>query len=121
MPQDFHVSGKVQLPFEAGQAAAPLDLTACFPFTQKADFDRSYSGAVTDDEVDLGPLAEEGARGLIVKCPIGTATIKFNGGDVAWPLGPGAYFLFVNPLAGFPKSAAISTIAAATVKFLAVG
>ena len=121
MPQDFNVSGKVQLPFEAGQTSAPIDLCASFTFTQKADFDRSYPEAVTDDEVDLGPLADAGAKGLIVKCPIGTATVKFNGGDVAWPLGPGAYFLYVTPLGGFPRSAAISTIAAASVKFLAVG
>jgi len=121
MPQDFHVSGKVQLPFEAGQTSAPIDLAACFTFSQKADYDRTYLDAVTDDEVDLGPLADAGARGLIVKCPIGTATIKFNGGDTAWPLGPGAYFLYVNPLGGFPRSASISTIAAASVKFLAVG
>jgi len=30
---------------------------------------------VTDDAVDLGPLADAGAKGLIVKCPIGTATV----------------------------------------------
>jgi hypothetical protein len=58
----------------------------------------------------------------MVKCIAGSCTVKFNGGSDAWPLTTGSgYFLWANSAQGFLTAALITTQAAATVLFLAVG
>lgn len=102
-----------------------VDLTQNFIITQLAAFQRVYAGAITDDPVDFGTLATAGAKGLIIKCPVGACTVKLlaglTTGTLQWPLSPPAYLMYMNPAAGFPTSALVTTTAAATVEFLAVG
>ncbi len=123
MAQTFTVVGKLTIPLEDSQSVAPIDLGIAFPITARADFSRKYDGAVTDDAVDLGTLADTpGAKGILVKCIAGTCTVKFNGGNTAWPLSAaGGHFFWANGAQGFLTDALITTTGAATVIFLAVG
>lgn len=125
MSLNFSVTGRIQTNVESNQQSAILDLGASLIYTQRADFERVYSGAIVDDPVDLGTLNVGGARGVLVKVTAGSATIKFVAGLITgtleWPLVPGAYMLYVNPSAGFPTGALVTTTAAASVKFIAVG
>lgn len=121
MAQTFAIAGTLSVPSEDGQAPAKIDLATSIVYTNKAAFDRSYAGAVTDDAVDLGPLEDAGAKGLLVKVVSGSCTLKFNGSNLAWPLSAGGYMLYSNPSQGFPTGCLITTTGAAAVKFLAVG
>lgn len=122
MAQTLTVAGNLKIPLEDTTATAPIDLGLSFPFTARADFSRKYDDAATDDAVDLGTLDVAGAKGVLVKCIAGACTIKFNGGDVAWPLSAGGgYFIWMNSAQGFLTAASISCLAAATVIFVAVG
>ena len=121
MAQNLTIAGTASIPLEDGGPIAPISLTALLAFTGRADYVRSYAGAVADDAVDFGTLAGSGAKGLLVKCAAGSCTIKFNGSTAAWPLAPGGYFLWVNTAQFFPTSALITTTGAASVVFLAVG
>jgi hypothetical protein len=120
MTQQLKVNGAAALPFEDGTNVAPIDLTAVLTYTSRADFSRSYSGAVTDDPVDFGTLAG-GAKALIIKASSGACTIKFNGDTHAWPIGVGGYMLWINPATPFPTAALITTLAAASILFIALG
>lgn len=119
------VAGQINVPLEDQKQAANIDLGVQFPYTQRADFERVYAAAVADDLVDFGTLNVGGAKGVLVKVTSGSATIKFmqgvTVGNLAWPLVPGAYFLYMNPSGGFPTGAKVTTTGAATVKFIAVG
>lgn len=121
MAQNFAIAGTLSVPSEDGQTPAKIDLATSITYTNKAAFDRSYSGAEVDDAVDLGPLDVAGAKALLIKVASGSCTVKFNGGTQAWPIGAGGYFLYCNPPQGFPTACAITTTGAALVKFLAVG
>lgn len=122
MAQTLTVAGNLKIPLEDTTATAPIDLGIAFPFTARADFSRKYDGAVTDDDVDLGTLAVGGAKGVLVKCIAGSCAVKFNGANAAWPLSAGGgYFLWMNSAQGFLTAATITTTAAATVVFIAVG
>lgn len=121
MAKQFVSVGTVSVPREDGQASATSDLSTKITFTQRAEFDRVYSGVVTDDVVDLGTLDTGGAKAILVKCSVGTCTVKFNSDTGAWPLAPGALFMFFNPTVGFPTGCKVTTVGAATVSFLAVG
>jgi len=121
MAQTLTVAGAASCPFVDGGAVAPIPLAAALGFTSRADFQRSYLGAIVDDPVNFGTLAVPGAKGVIVMCTAGSCTIKFNGGLDAWPLSPGGYFIWINTAQPFPTSALISTTGAAGVFFLAVG
>lgn len=119
------ITGQLQFSVEDQKQSAAVDLGQNFPFTQRADFERVYTVAAVDDAVDFGTLATGGAKGVLVKVTLGAATIKFVVGatteTIAWPLVPGAYFLYVNPGGGFPTGAKVNTTGAATVKFIVVG
>lgn len=115
------VTGKFSAPYEDSGGSGTFDLGALFAFTQREHFEAVYSEATASDAVDFGSLAAGGAKACIVKCTSGQCTVKFNGEDLAFPLVPGAYFLYVNPSGGFITSAIISTPGAATVKLLALG
>ncbi len=122
MAQTLTVAGSAALPLEDGTNVAPIQLAASLGFTSRADFSRSYAGAVTDDPVDFGTLTIPGAKGVIVKCTAGSAVIKFqNNTSIAWPLAPGGFFLWINTAQAFPTAAFITTTGAATVIFVAVG
>lgn len=121
MAQNFVVAGSVSIPLVDGATPSPLSIAATIPFTGRADFQRVYTGAVVDDVVNFGTLAATGAKGVLVLCPAGACTIKFNGGTDAWPLAPGAHFEWCNPSTPFPTAALITTTGPATVIFLAVG
>lgn len=121
MAQTFTVAGAISVSLIDGGTPAPISIAASIPFTNRADFQRAYSGAVTDDLVHFDTLAAAGAKGVLVVCTVGTATIKFNGGTDAWPLSPGGHFEWCNPSTPFPTAALISTTGPATVIFLAVG
>lgn len=122
MAQTLTVAGKLTIPLEDSPSVAAVDLGVSFTITARADFSRKYDEAVTDDEVNLGTLADAGAKGVIVKCIAGTCTVKFNGGSDAWPLSAtGGYFLWSNSAQGFLNAALVTTTGAATVVFIAVG
>ncbi len=122
MAMSLTSAGKLSIPFEDGGPTAPIDLGLTFTIGGRADFSRVYDASVTDDPVNLGTLAAAGAKGVIVKCSIGSCTIKFNGGLDAWPLDAAAgFFLWLNSARAFPTAALISTTGPATVLFLAVG
>lgn len=123
MAQTFTIAGKLTVPLEDSVATAPIDLGITFTITSRADFSRKYDSAVTDDPVNLGTLGTgPGAKGVLVKCINGACTVKFNGATAAWPLSAnGGFFLWSNGAQGFLTAALISTTAAATVIFLAVG
>ena len=121
MAQNFAVAGAVSIPLIDGSTPAPISIAATIPFTQRADFQRSYTGAVTDEIVHFDTLAGPGAKGVLVVCTAGSATIKFNGGADAWPLAPGGAFLWTNPSTPFPNAALLTTTGPATVIFIAVG
>ena len=125
MSLNLVVTGQLQVSVEDGKQPAAIDLGQNFPFTQRSDFERVYSAAVANDPVDFGTLNVGGAKGVLVKVTLGAATIAFVQGatteNLAWPLVPGAYFLYLNPAGGFPTGARITTTGAATVKFIAVG
>lgn len=121
MAQNFKVAGAASLPLEDGTNVAPVDLTVNLPYTARADFVRSYAGAVTDESVNLGTLATPGAKGLLVKALSGACTIKVNGETVAWPLAVGGYMLWVNPSTPFPTAVLLSTTGPAQILFVAVG
>ncbi len=121
MTQSVTVVGKFSAPFEDGGGSGTFDLGALFAFTQREHFEAVYTEATTDDPVDFGSLSVGGAKACIVKCTVGACTIKFNGEALAFPLVPGAYFLYVNPSGGFLTAALVSTVGSATVKLLALG
>lgn len=121
MAQALTVAGALSLPFEDGTNVAPIQLAATLGYAARADFSRSYSGVVTDDPVNFGTLATAGAKGIIVKALSGACTIKFNGGTDAWPLAVGGYLIWINPSTPFPTAALITTTAAASILFIAVG
>ena len=121
MAQTFTVTGKLAIPLEEGGSVAPIDLGVSLVILNRADFGRSYAGAVTDDAVNLGTLTSNGAKGILVKCTSGSCTVKFNAGATAWPLAVGGYFLWVNPSTAFATAALVTTSGPATVVFLAVG
>jgi hypothetical protein len=121
MAQTLTVAGAASCPFVDGGTVAPIPLATALGFTSRADFQRSYLGAIVDDPVNFGTLAVPGAKGIIVMCTAGSCTIKFNGAADAWPLAPGGYFIWINTAQPFPTSALITTTGAAGVFFLAVG
>lgn len=122
MAQTLTVAGSVACPLEDGGVAAPINLATSFTFTSRADFARSYSGAVTNEEVDFGTLAVPGAKGVLVKCTTGSCTVRFEvNTSPAWPLAPGGCFLWINTSQAFPTTAFITTTGTAAVVFLAVG
>jgi hypothetical protein len=121
MAQNYVVAGSVAIPLVDGSTPAPLSTAASIPFTQRVDFQRVYTGAVTDEVVHFDTLAAAGAKGVLVLCPAGACTIKFNGGTDAWPVAPGGHFEWCNPSTPFPTAALISTTGPATVIFIAVG
>jgi hypothetical protein len=122
MAQTLTVAGAASLPFEDGTNVAPIQLAASLGFTSRADFVRSYSGAIVDDEINFGTLAVPGAKGVIVKCTAGSCVIKFQADtSIAWPLAPGGYFIWINTAQAFPNAAFITTTGAASVVFVAVG
>ena len=121
MAQNYSVAGAVSAAFVDGGSPSPISLAATIPYVNRADFQRAYVAAVTDDVVHLDTLAAAGAKGVTVVCLAGAATIKFNGGSDAWPLAPGGHFQWCNPSTPFPISALISTTGPATVVFLAIG
>mgnify|MGYP006999984907 FL=1 len=122
MAQTLTVAGSVACPFEDGGTAAPISLAATLVFTSRADFARSYSGAVTDEEVDFGTLTSPGAKGILVKCTTGSCTVKFQANTTpAWPLAAGGCFLWINIAQASPTTAFITTTGSAAVVFLAVG
>lgn len=122
MAQNLSVAGAASIPLEDGGTPTPVDLTALLGFVSRADYVRSYTGAVTDDPVDFGTLTVPGAKGILVKCKTGACVIKFQGTTMnPWPLAPGGYFLWINTAQAFPTSAFITTVGAASVVFMAVG
>lgn len=122
MAQNLSVAGAASIPLEDGGSVAPIDLTTQLTFLSRADFARNYAAAVTNDPVDFGTLMTGGAKGVIVKCKVGSCTVAFQStSGQAWPLAAGGYFLWINPSAAFPTSAFITTTGAAQVVFLAVG
>jgi hypothetical protein len=122
MAQNLTVQGAVSLPLVDGGTVAAINLAATLGLTSRADFCRSYSGAVTDDPVDFGTLTVPGAKGIIAMCTMGAAVIKFQGTTTpAWPLDPGGYFIWIDTARPFPTSAFITTTGGATVVFIAVG
>ncbi len=121
MATKLTVAGKASLPLEDGGTVAPIDLALDLTYISDASFTRDYAGAVADDAVNLGTLTGAGAKAILIKCTLGSCTIKFNGGTQAWPLAPGGYMLWANPATPFPTAAAITTTGAARVIFLAVG
>lgn len=120
MAQKLTVVGKLSAGLEDGGTVAPLDLGVNYTYLNRADFERDYAGAVTDDVVNLGTLAALGAKGVFVKCMSGSCVIKFNGEALAIPLAPGGFFLWVNPSTPFIDAALITTVGAAHVIFFAV-
>lgn len=121
MAQNFVVAGSVSCPLVDGSTPSPLPIASTIPHTGRVDFQRNYTAAVVDDVVNFGTLVAAGAKGVLVLCPAGACTIKFNGGTDAWPLAPGGQFLWSNPSTPFPTAALITTTGPATVIFLAVG
>lgn len=120
--QTLAVAGAASIPLEDGGVVAPVNLTASIPYTSRADFCRAYTGVISDDPVDFGTLDGIGAKGVLVKCTLGSCVIKFvtTGGN-PWPLAVGGYFLWINPSTPFPEAAFITTTGPATVVFIAVG
>lgn len=121
MAQKLTVAGKASTAFEDGSTVAPIDLAIDITYLNRADFEREYTGAVTDEAVSFGTLVSAGAKGVLVKVKSGSCTIKFNGGVTAWPLAPGGYFLWANPSTPFPTAALITTTGPAHVIFFAIG
>jgi hypothetical protein len=121
MAQNLTVAGAASFPLEDGGPTAPINLATVLGFTSRADYVRTYAGAIVDDPVDFGTLTGTGAKGVLVKCTAGGCTIKFNGGADAWPLAPGGYFLWINTAQFFANAALITTTGAASVVFVAVG
>lgn len=121
MAQKLTVAGKLSTAFEDGGTVAPIDIALDITYLNRADFEREYTIAVTDDEVNFGTLEAAGAKGVLVKVKSGSCTIKFNGVNQAWPLAVGGYFLWANPSTPFPTAALITTTGPAHVLFFAVG
>lgn len=121
MAQNYTVAGAVSAALVDGGTPSPISLAATIPYVNRADFQRAYVAAVTDDIVHLDTLASAGAKGVLVVCLAGAATIKFNGSPIAWPLAPGGHFSWCNPSTPFPVAALLSTTGPATVVFLAIG
>ena len=121
MAQNYSVAGAVSAAFVDGGSPSPISLTATIPYTSRADFQRAYTAPVTDDPVDMGTLIAAGAKGVIVVCLAGSATIKFNGSTAAWPLAPGGHFSWCNPSTPYPTAALVTTTGPATIVFLAIG
>lgn len=121
MAQNYSVAGAVSAAFVDGGTPSPISLAATIPYTNRADFQRAYAAAVTDDVVNMDTLAAAGAKGVTVVCLAGSATIKFNGSTAAWPLAPGGHFQWCNPSTPFPTAALISTTGPATIVFVAIG
>ena len=67
MAQNLTVQGAVSLPLVDGGTVAAINLAATLGLTSRADFCRSYSGAVTDDPIDFGTLTIPGAKGIIAE------------------------------------------------------
>lgn len=120
MAQKLTVVGKLAAAFEDGGSVAPVDLGIDLTYLNRVDYEREYSGAVTDEAVNFGTLTA-GAKMLLVKAKAGACTIKFNGANTAWPIAPGGYFIWCNPSTPFPTAALISTTGPAHVVFIAVG
>lgn len=115
-------AGTLQAPYEDGGASAPFSIAFNFPYTQKVNEDRVYAGTVTDDPISLGTMATGGAKLVLLKCPSGSCTVKFNGvAGLAVPLAPGGYYLWFNPSVGFVTGLTVSTTGAAVVQVLALG
>ena len=122
MTQTLVVQGALAIPLVDGGATEPVSLAASLGYTQRADYVRTYSGAITNDPVGMGTLAGPGAKGVIVQVTSGSCTIAFqSSSNEVWPLGPGGYFLWINPSTPFPTSAFITTTGPAAVLFIAVG
>ena len=121
MAQNYSVAGAVSAAFVDGGSPSPISLAAVIPYISRADFQRAYTAPIVDDIVNFGTLVAAGAKGVIVVCLAGSATIKFNGGLDAWPLAPGGHFSWCNPSTPFPTAALITTPGPATIVFLAIG
>lgn len=118
--QTLAVTGRLTAPLEDGQAAAPMDLGFTINYTQKVCDDLVFASTVTDQAIGLGTLATGGAKAFILKCTLGSCTIKMNGGTDVITLALGGYLLYANPLAGQLTALTITTTGAATLKILAV-
>jgi hypothetical protein len=122
MTQALAVQGSLAIPLVDGGTVAAISLAASLGFTARADFQRSYTGAISNDPVNFGTLASPGAKGVFVYVGSGSCTISWQSdADAAWPLAVGGYFLWVNPQTPFPTSAFITTTGPCNVVFLAVG
>lgn len=120
MSEKVTVAGKLGLPLEDGQPNAFMDLAQDFVFTQRINFEGVYDIATVDDVISFGTMATGGAKLVLVKSPSGGCTVKFNADTLAWPVPPGAYFLYANPSGGFITGMKVTTTGAAKVKILAV-
>lgn len=121
MSQSAVVAGSLQAPYEDGGSSGNISLALNFPYTQKINDDLVFAGPVTDQAVDFGTMDTGGAKLVLIKCPTGSCTIKFNGvSGLQVPLSPGGYYLWFNPATGFVTGITISTTGPATVKVLAV-
>lgn len=121
MATKLQIVGKASIPLEDGGTVAPIDLGIDLAYLSDAYFIRDFTTAVIDEAVNLGSLAVPGAKAILVKCTLGSCTIKFSGGSQAWPLAQGGFFLWCNPSTPFPTGAAITTTGPARVTILAVG
>lgn len=122
MTQTLTVQGALSLPLVDGGTVAPVSLIASLIYTSRADFVKSYVGAISNDPVSLGTLTGPGAKGVIVLVTAGSCTIAFqSNSNEPWPLSVGAYFLWINPSTPFVTSAFITTTGPASVLFIAVG
>jgi hypothetical protein len=122
MSQVLTVAGAASLPYIDGGTVAAINLATSLGYTARADFVRNYSGAIAADPVNMGTLATPGAKGVLVVCTQGAATIQFQSTtNEAWPLDPGGYFLWIDTARPFVTAAFITTLAAAAVIFIAVG
>lgn len=123
MSATLTVKGSVGFPREddpAAPAPAPsqIDLALALIFGQKADLELNYDGAVTDQVIGLGTAGNApGAKFLLIKCTVGTASVKLNDDISGKPISAvGGYILIANPTQGWLTGIKLTTTGAAKVR-----
>lgn len=123
MSQTVQITGSLKFPLgdDGVSVPSPLDLAFSKIFKELANVVLSYDGPVSDSVISLGTLSTNGAKGIFIKCLIGSCSYKFNNDTNAKPMTIGGYTLIVNPVQGWLTDLKITTAAAAQVQIIAFG
>jgi len=116
MAQTATITGALNYPADEGATPSAVSLALSLVYSQKLSAQLEYDTPVTDQAVNLGTLSTGGAKITLLKCTLGSCTVKINGSD-AIPLAAGmGYILLANTQQGILSTLTVTTTIPAILK-----